>query len=167
MIKKKHFCLFGHFSDSTSINDSLTTELNYLLNWIIFWIESPEFILNWILNNQYWIESFFDKLKHWIESDRVSPTLTKWTQSIKSKNKFFLTLSLHACLLFFGLLGLSTCFAKIAICQNCNLQTEGVLSSCVEWGLLAPVACELSTRVLLIISTYRVIFLTGLNWHCL
>ena len=40
------FCLFwtlfGHFSYSNSINDALTIELNYLLNWIsriFFWIE--------------------------------------------------------------------------------------------------------------------------------
>ena len=29
-------------------------ELNNLLNWIIYWIESQRFILNWII---YWIES--------------------------------------------------------------------------------------------------------------
>ena len=28
------WAIFGHFSDSTSINDSLTVELNFLLNWI-------------------------------------------------------------------------------------------------------------------------------------
>ena len=72
------WAIFGHFSYSTSINDSLTIELNYLLNWIsriflnwiIFWIES------WV--KQYWIEywtkHFLAKFKHWIESDRVSPT---------------------------------------------------------------------------------------------
>ena len=68
--------IFGHFSYSTSINDSLTIELN------IFWIESPEFILNYILNwilgkailNRIWNESFLAKFKHWIESDWVSPT---------------------------------------------------------------------------------------------
>ena len=69
---------FGHFSYSTSINGSLTIELNYLLNWIsrfflnwiMFWIES------WV--KQYWIEywknHFFAKFKHWIESDWVSAT---------------------------------------------------------------------------------------------
>ena len=33
--------IFGHFSYSTSIKESLTIELNYLLNWIskFFWIE--------------------------------------------------------------------------------------------------------------------------------
>ena len=41
--------IFGHFSYSTSINDSLAIELNYLLNqqrfllnWTIFWMESWE-----------------------------------------------------------------------------------------------------------------------------
>ena len=67
--------IFGHFSYSTSIKESLTIELNYLLNWIsriflnwiIFWIES------WV--KQYWIEywmnHFFVKFKHWIESESL------------------------------------------------------------------------------------------------
>ena len=70
---------FGHFSYTTGINDALTIELNYLLNWIsriflnwiIFWIES------WV--KQYWIKykmnHFLAKFKHWIESDRVSNAL--------------------------------------------------------------------------------------------
>ena len=54
----------------------------WLLNWIIYWIESLEFILNWII---VWIEfsetniesnielnQLSAKFKHWIESDRVS-----------------------------------------------------------------------------------------------
>ena len=55
----------------------------WLLNWIIFRIESAEFILNWIIFwiepwlKQYWIEywmnHFLAKFKHWIESDWVSP----------------------------------------------------------------------------------------------
>ena len=53
---------FGHFSDSTSINDSLTIELNYLLNWITTIIFELNNCLNWILGNQYWI-------KYWIESN--------------------------------------------------------------------------------------------------
>ena len=43
------WAIFGHFSYSTSINDSLAIELNYLLNqqrfllnWTIFWMESWE-----------------------------------------------------------------------------------------------------------------------------
>ena len=56
----------------------------WLLNWSISWIESPEFVLNWVI---IWIEflvcnieriielnHFSAKFKHWIESDRVSPT---------------------------------------------------------------------------------------------
>ena len=70
--------IFGHFSYSTSIKESLTIELNYLLNWIsriflnwiIFWIES------WVKRYwiEYWMNHFLAKFKHWIESDRVSNT---------------------------------------------------------------------------------------------
>ena len=56
------WAIFGHFSDSTSINDSLTIELNYLLNWITTIIFELNNCLNWILGNQYWIE-------YWIESN--------------------------------------------------------------------------------------------------
>ena len=61
------WAIFGHFSYSTSINDSLTIELNYLLNWIsriffelnnIFNCIMSTAILNRILN-----ESFFDKIQ--------------------------------------------------------------------------------------------------------
>ena len=48
----------------------------WLLNWIIFWIESAEFFLNWIIfciefwAKQYWIKywmnHFLAKFKHWI-----------------------------------------------------------------------------------------------------
>ena len=60
--KKIQDMTFVICSDSTIINDSIE-----LLNWIIYWIESLEFILelnnslNWIFGDQYWIE-------HWIES---------------------------------------------------------------------------------------------------
>ena len=65
----------------------LLSMIHWLLTWIIFWIESPDFNLNWItrvdfeLNNsltwilgkQYWIE-------YWIESERVSPTpISRWS----------------------------------------------------------------------------------------
>ena len=62
----------------------------WLLNWIIFWIESPEFILNWIIFwieswvKQYWIEywmnHFLAKFKYWIESDWVSFATTPLPQ---------------------------------------------------------------------------------------
>ena len=80
------FCLFwtlfGQFLGTFPIRPVLI--IPWLLNWIIFWIESPEFILNWIIFwieswvKQYWIEywmnHFLAKFKHWIESDRVSNT---------------------------------------------------------------------------------------------
>ena len=55
------WAIFWHFSCSTSINDSLTIELNYLLNWITTILFELNNCLNWILGNQYWID-------YWIES---------------------------------------------------------------------------------------------------
>ena len=80
------FCLFwtlfGQFLGTFPIRPVLI--IPWLLNWIIFWIESPEFILNWIIFwieswvKQYWIEywmnHFLAKFKYWIESDWVSLT---------------------------------------------------------------------------------------------
>ena len=77
------FCLFwtlfGQFLGTFPIRPVLI--IPWLLNWIIFWIESPEFILNWIIFwieswvKQYWIEywmnHFFVKFKHWIESESL------------------------------------------------------------------------------------------------
>ena len=82
------FCLFwtlfGQFLGTFPIRPVLI--IPWLLNWIIFWIESPEFILNWIIFwieswvKQYWIEywmnHFLAKFKYWIESDWVSFTTT-------------------------------------------------------------------------------------------
>ena len=55
----------------------------WLLNWIIFWIESADFfylnnILNWILGkailNRILNELFLARFKHWIESDKLLNT---------------------------------------------------------------------------------------------
>ena len=58
------FCLFwtlfGQFLGTFPIRPVLI--IPWLLNWIIFWIESPEFILNWII---FWIESWVKQ--YWIE----------------------------------------------------------------------------------------------------
>ena len=70
--------IFGHFSYSTSIKESLTIELNYLLNWIsriflnwiIFWFES--LVKQYLI--EYWSNHFLAKFKYSIESDRVSNT---------------------------------------------------------------------------------------------
>ena len=86
------FCLFwtlfGQFLGTFPIRPVLI--IPWLLNWIIFWIESPEFILNWIIFwieswvKQYWIEywmnHFLAKFKYWIESDWVSLTTTSMTK---------------------------------------------------------------------------------------
>ena len=85
------FCLFwtlfGQFLGIFPIWPVLI--IPWLLNWIIFWIESPEFILNWIIFwieswvKQYWIEywmnHFLAKFKYWIESDWVSLTTSQTT----------------------------------------------------------------------------------------
>ena len=83
------WAIFGRLSYSTSTNDSLTIELNYLLNWIsiiflnwiIFWIES------WVnqYRIEYWINHFLAKSKHWIESDRVLNTPTSSKEVILAK----------------------------------------------------------------------------------
>ena len=87
--KAPFFCLFwtlfGQFLGNYPIRPELM--IPWLLNWIIFWIESADFFLNWIIFwieswvKQYWIEywmnHFLAKFKHWIESDWVSPTTTK------------------------------------------------------------------------------------------
>ena len=99
------FCLFwtlfGQFLGTFPIRPVLI--IPWLLNWIIFWIESPEFILNWIIFwieswvKQYWIEywmnHFLAKFKYWIESDWVSfttriPALTKIIQYILQSLNF-------------------------------------------------------------------------------
>ena len=80
--KSPFLVYFGHFLGTFPIR--LVSMILWLLNWIIFWIESVELFLNWILFwieswlKQYWIEywmnHFLAKFKHWIESDWVSPT---------------------------------------------------------------------------------------------
>ena len=86
LVKSPLFCLFwtlfGHFLGTFPIQP--VSMITWLLNWIIFWIESAEFFLNWIifwiesLVKQYWIKywmnHFLAKFKHWIESDWVSNT---------------------------------------------------------------------------------------------
>ena len=64
--------IFGHFSYSTSINHSLTIELNNILNWITRVYFELNNILNWILGkailNRILNESFFGKIQilNWI-----------------------------------------------------------------------------------------------------
>ena len=88
LMKSPLFCLFwtlfGQFSGTFPIRP--VSKSPWLLNWIIFWIESAEFFLNWIIFwieswvkrywIEYWMNHFLAKFKHWIESDRVSNTPT-------------------------------------------------------------------------------------------
>jgi len=86
LMKSPLFCLFwtlfGQFSGTFPIRP--VSKSPWLLNWIIFWIESAEFFLNWIIFwieswvkrywIEYWMNHFLAKFKQWIESDRVSNT---------------------------------------------------------------------------------------------
>ena len=95
LMKSPLFCLFwtlfGQFLGNYPIRPELM--IPWLLNWIIFWIESADFFLNWIIfwieswAMQYWIEywmnHFLAKFKSWIESDWVSDTTTQ-TSNITS-----------------------------------------------------------------------------------
>ena len=90
LMKSPLFCLFwtlfGQFLGNYPIRPELM--IPWLLNWIIFWIESADFFLNWIIFwieswvKQYWIENwmnhFLAKFKYWIESDWVSLTTIWW-----------------------------------------------------------------------------------------
>jgi len=66
------WAIFGHFSYSTSINDALTIELNYLLNWISRVYFELNNILKWIFGktilNRILNESLFGKIQtlNWI-----------------------------------------------------------------------------------------------------
>ena len=74
--------LFGQFLGPFPFRP--VSMIPWLLNWIIFWIESAEFFWNWIIFwieswvKQYWIKywmnHFLAKFQHWIESDWVSAT---------------------------------------------------------------------------------------------
>ena len=93
LMKSPLFCLFwtlfGQFSGTFPIRP--VSKSPWLLNWIIFWIESAEFFLNWIIFwieswvkrywIEYWMNHFLAKFKHWIESDRVSNIpMSMWTK---------------------------------------------------------------------------------------
>ena len=64
LMKSPLFCLFwtlfGQFSGTFPIRP--VSKSPWLLNWIIFWIESAELFLNWIM---FWIESWVEQ--YWIE----------------------------------------------------------------------------------------------------
>ena len=84
--EKTFFCLFGHFLGNfcalflpTSINDSLTIELNYLLDWISRIFFEFDNVLNWILAkailNRILSESFFGNIQtlNWIRLGIAQP----------------------------------------------------------------------------------------------
>ena len=82
IVEVPFYVYFGHFLGTFPIRP--VSMIPWLLNWIIFWIESAKYFLNWMIFwieswvKQYWIEywinHFLAKFKYWIESDRVSKT---------------------------------------------------------------------------------------------
>ena len=80
--KAPFFVYFGQFLGTFPIRP--VSMITWLLNWIIFRIESAEVSLNWIIFwieswvklywIEYWMNHFLAKFKYWIESDRVSKT---------------------------------------------------------------------------------------------
>ena len=84
--------IFGHFSYSTSINHSLTIDLNNILNWITRVYFELNNILNWILGkailNRILNDSFFGKIQilKWIRLGIVNHYLL-WN-SIARKNRW-------------------------------------------------------------------------------
>ena len=135
------FCLFwtlfGQFLGTFPIRPVLI--IPWLLNWIIFWIESPEFILNWIIFwieswvKQYWIKywmnHFLAKFKYWIESDWVSLTTSKtglqWRFSLCCQ-----VLQLRGWAWEYGILPFSALHCVFTISQ-CSLSGAGCLE--VRW----------------------------------
>ena len=103
-MKSPLFCLFwtlfGQFSGTFPIRP--VSKSPWLLNWIIFWIESAEFFFNWIIfwieswAKQYWIEywmnHFLAKFKYWIESDWV-PDTTMTSTSRTTRGRVAMTIS--------------------------------------------------------------------------
>ena len=82
----------------------------WLLNWILFWIESPEFILN----NQYWVESFFDKIQTLLNGP--SPLKVKTNPSLPY---VCMLVCCSSSICSVCLLALPTLqFAKTAICKR-------------------------------------------------
>ena len=145
LMKSPLFCLFwtlfGQFLGTFPIRP--VSMIPWLLNWIIFWIESAEYFLNWIIFwieswvKQYWIEywmnHFLAKFKHWIESDWVSPT-TKWGKihmilyfiTKTGKDAFFVRLFHSLTQSPLGLLGF------LLTKHDCNLLGKAI--SQLGWG---------------------------------
>ena len=120
--------IFGHFSYSTSINHSLTIELNNILNWITRVYFELNNILNWILGkailNRILNESFFGKIQilNWIRLGIVHhyfKCLSSKEQILQSRTKrtevrstWQLTkITLTACLSCLSSLGLVICWS--------------------------------------------------------
>ena len=93
--------IFGHFSYSTSINHSLTIELNNILNWITRVYFELNNILNWILGkailNRILNESFFGKIQilNWIRLGIVNHKITRISFNVYKQTEKCVSLGLN------------------------------------------------------------------------
>ena len=67
---------FGHFLGTFLIQP--VSMIPWLLNWIIYWIESPQFFLNWII---VWIEFWETNIESNIELNPFLPKFKLWIES--------------------------------------------------------------------------------------
>ena len=73
LIEKPHFCsILGTFLIQP------VPMIPWLLNWIIYWIESPQFFLNWII---VWIEFWETNIESIIELNPFLPKFKLWIES--------------------------------------------------------------------------------------
>ena len=67
---------FGHFLGTFLIQP--VSMIPWLLNWIIYWIESPQLFLNWII---VWIEFWETNIESNIELNPFLPKFKLWIES--------------------------------------------------------------------------------------
>ena len=67
---------FGHFWGTFLIQP--VSMIPWLLNWIIYWIESPQLFLNWII---VWIEFWETNIESNIELNPILPKFKLWIES--------------------------------------------------------------------------------------
>ena len=67
---------FGHFLGTFLIQP--VSMIPWLLNWIIYWIESPQLFLNWII---VWIEFWETNIESNIELNPILPKFKLWIES--------------------------------------------------------------------------------------
>ena len=73
---------FEHFSGTFLIQP--LSMFPWLLNWIIYWIESPQLFLNWII---VWIEFWETNIESNIELNQFLPKFKLWIESFWVSNR--------------------------------------------------------------------------------